>query len=273
MTGATGKQGGAVARKLVEAGWRVRALVRKPNSAKLPSGVEAVQGNQEDLDSLKQAVSGAYGVFSVQPLVKGDPDREVAMGLNVLEAARWSVVQHFVYSSAMGAGAPTVPHFRSKGEIERAVRQSGLRYTIFRPAGFMENLLLPQSRKAIAAGKLELIWSERVEAWWIAVNDIGEFVKMAFEQPERLAGAEMDLAGDRRDGAEAAAILSRVLNRPVTVSRLPRILVRLFAGADIAAMCDWMEEQRVFVDLGALRVLHPGMLTLEGWARKQNWNA
>ncbi|ETN73487.1 hypothetical protein NECAME_18305, partial [Necator americanus] len=69
--GATGQQGGAVASSLLEKGWHVRALVRNPDSVRAQtlaaSGVELSQGDFSDVTSLKTAMTGVYGVFSVQP--------------------------------------------------------------------------------------------------------------------------------------------------------------------------------------------------------------
>jgi uncharacterized protein YbjT (DUF2867 family) len=271
VTSATGKQGSAAVAQLAVDGWPVIALVRNPDKARVPQGAKAIRGDMLDRELLREAMRGVYGVFSVQPLVDGNAEKEVEMGVNVLAAARDAGVQHFVYSSAIGAGAKAVPHFESKGRIERAIRESGIPYTILRPAGFMENLLVPQSKKSILNGKLLLLVNERLETWWIAVEDIGRFAAIAFDQPSRFLGRELALAGDKRDGPQAAAILSKVIGRPITVGQLPWIAVRLFAGKDVATMCDWLESNRIGIDLGALRILHPGILTLEDWALKQQW--
>ena len=70
VTGATGQQGGAVARKLLADGWKVRALTRdanKPAAQELVSlGAELVSGDMENRIELDAAFQGAYGVFSVQ---------------------------------------------------------------------------------------------------------------------------------------------------------------------------------------------------------------
>lgn len=70
VTGATGQQGGAVARHLLTGNWRVRALVRdplKPTAQALANqGAELVPGDLNDPASLDPALQGIYGVFSVQ---------------------------------------------------------------------------------------------------------------------------------------------------------------------------------------------------------------
>jgi uncharacterized protein YbjT (DUF2867 family) len=69
--GATGAQGNAVAKKLLQAGWQVRAVTRDPRSAKAQAlselGAEIVAANFDDFTSLVKSLENAYGVYSVQP--------------------------------------------------------------------------------------------------------------------------------------------------------------------------------------------------------------
>ncbi len=65
-----GAQGGGVVDALIKDGsFNVRGVTRNADSAKAKAlaarGVEVVQANQHDPDSVKDAVSGAYGVFLV----------------------------------------------------------------------------------------------------------------------------------------------------------------------------------------------------------------
>jgi uncharacterized protein YbjT (DUF2867 family) len=132
VCGATGKQGGAVARSLLERGFRVRALTRDPQKpeaqALAEQGAEVVQGDMEDRSAVDQVlVEGAYGVFSVQNFWETGYDGEVQQGKTVADAARAAGVDHFVYSSVGSAHRQTgIPHFESKWEIEEHVRQIGL---------------------------------------------------------------------------------------------------------------------------------------------------
>ena len=110
VCGATGRQGGAVARHLVKAGWSVRGLTRSPEATKArrldDQGIDVVQADMEDRASLDRAFEGAYGVYSVQnPMLSGF-QAEVQQGVNVADAARAAGVQHLVYGSA-GIGSRT----------------------------------------------------------------------------------------------------------------------------------------------------------------------
>src|SRR5215813_14023952 len=88
VTGGTGNQGGATARRLLADGWRVRALVRDdtaPAAAELAAaGAELVRGDLDDRASIDAAARGVYGIFSVQSA----NENEVTQGQNVADAAR-----------------------------------------------------------------------------------------------------------------------------------------------------------------------------------------
>src|SRR5512132_2371533 len=105
VTGATGQQGGAVTRKLLADGWKVRALTRdvdKPAAQELASlGAEIFTGDMDDRAELDAAFKGVYGVFSVQNfwLPNVGYEGEIQQGKNVADAAKAADVQHLIYSS------------------------------------------------------------------------------------------------------------------------------------------------------------------------------
>jgi uncharacterized protein YbjT (DUF2867 family) len=99
MTGATGRQGGAVARCLLKGGHRVRALTRDPNKpaarALAEMGAEVVRGDLDDRPSVELALAGVYGVFAMQNLWEADYDREVSQAVTLAEAKAQGV-KHFL---------------------------------------------------------------------------------------------------------------------------------------------------------------------------------
>ena len=106
VTGATGNQGGAIARRLLADGYRVRALVqdaKKDSAQKLASdGARLVEASYDDSESLKKAVEDVYGVFLVLPFYTEKWEREIAQGKTVIDAAKSADIKHFVYSSGAG---------------------------------------------------------------------------------------------------------------------------------------------------------------------------
>ncbi len=146
VTGATGRQGSAVIQRLLARDFPVRALTRNPDKPQARAlaghGTEVMRGDLNDPDSLTRALGGVYGVFSVQTPAEHGAAVEVRQGINLADAAKRSRASHFVYSSVGSADRNTgIPHFDSKARVEDYVRGTGLKYTIFRPVFFMENLL------------------------------------------------------------------------------------------------------------------------------------
>ena len=119
VSGATGQQGGAVARSLLKRGFPVRALTRSPEKpeaqALAEGGAELVRGDLENRASLDQALEGVHGVFSVQNFWESGYEREVQQGKTLADAAKAAGVRHVVYSSVGSAHRETgISHFDSK---------------------------------------------------------------------------------------------------------------------------------------------------------------
>ena len=151
VTGATGRQGGAVVRHMLAKGWKLRALTRKTNShaarALARQGVEVVQGDLEDPSSVASASAGVYGVYSVQDFWAVGARREVQQGKNVADTAKKAGVKHFVYSSVGGAERNTgIPHWESKWEIEKHIRSLGLPATVLGPVTLWRATTLTKSK-------------------------------------------------------------------------------------------------------------------------------
>ena len=200
ITGATGRQGGAVVRHLLPKGWKLRALTRNPESHAARTlalqGVEVVQGNLEDAASVARAAIGTYGVYSVQDFWEVGAKREIHQGKNVADAAKKASVKHFVYSSVGGAERNTdIPHWESKWEIEKHIRSLGLPTTVFRPVTFMEGYYIDQVEIGILKGKLVDAVRPDKPYQTIATDDIGGFVALAFERPSEFIGKELEIAG------------------------------------------------------------------------------
>ena len=151
VTGATGRQGGAVVRHMLAKRWKLRALTRKTSShaaqALARQGVEVVQGDLEDPSSVASASAGVYGVYSVQDFWAAGARREVQQGKNVPDTAKKAGVKHFVYSSVGGAERNTgIPHWESKWEIEKHIRSLGLPATVLGPVTLWRATTLTKSK-------------------------------------------------------------------------------------------------------------------------------
>jgi uncharacterized protein YbjT (DUF2867 family) len=279
VTGATGRQGGAVIGHMISKGWKLRALTRDPGNPAAQGlvrrGVEVVKGDLEDAASLGPAVSGMYGVYSVQDFWAVGAKREVLQGKNLADAAKKAGVEHFVYSSVGGAERNSgIDHWESKWEVEKHIQALGLPATILRPVAFMENYYIDQVEIGILKGKLaDPIRADKLYQT-IATDDIGGFVALAFERPREFIGVQLEIAGSELSNAEAAKVFSRVLGKPVKFQKLPMPIVRLVLGKEFYQMFRWFNESGFQADIPALRKRYPDvrLQTLEQWLRNDGWH-
>jgi len=279
VTGATGRQGGAVVRHMLPKGWRLRALTRRPEAHEAQSlarqGVQVVQGDLEDPASIARAAEGVYGIYSVQDFWSVGTKREVQQGKNLADGAKKAGVQHFVYSSVGGAERNTgIPHWESKWEIEKHIRQLNLPATILRPAAFMEMYNVLQVEVGLLKGKLMDPLRGDKPYQTIATDDIGAFVALAFERPTEFIGKQLEIAGSELTNLEAAKVFSRVMGRPVKFSKLPMPIVRLFMSQEVYKMFTWFNEAGFQADIAGLRRCYPEvhLHTLEEWLREEGWH-
>ncbi len=275
VTGATGRQGGTVARSLVEDGWKVRALVRdsrKEAARELKAiGIELVHGDLDDPASLRRALKDVYGVFSVQTWREKGVEGEIRMGKNLADAAKAAGVKHFIYSSVGGADRRTgIPHFESKYAIEQHIRSLELPSTIFRPVYFMHNFNEPRMESAILNGMLATALRQDRRLQMLAPEDLGTFVRLAFDHPEVYLDKTFELAGDELTMSEAAAVFSRITGRTVHSVQQPIGEVQRF-NRDAGRMYAWFNDNGYHADIPALRALHPGLLSLETWLKRTQW--
>lgn len=272
ITGATGNQGGATLHNLLGKGFTLRALTRKPDSEKARAlannGVEVVQGDLNDVESLKKALTGAWGVYAVQNTWEAGVTAEEEQGKRIAELAKEVGVEHFVYASVGSAHRETgIPHFDNKGRVEDTVRSLGFASTvILRPVFFMENLVSPWF---LNGDKLVSTLAPETTLQMIAVEDIGTFGALAFTRAADLNGRELDLAGDAVTLPEAAATLGRALGRSLEYLQIPISEVRK-NSEDFALMLEWFDSTGYNADIAGLeREFGVTLTTLEQWARKR----
>ena len=217
--GATGVQGGPVARRLLEEGHDVRALVRHPAQAALLSdaGVELKVGDLGDRDSLDAASRGADAVFLHVPLVF-DMETGLAYARNAVDAARGAGAELLVLniSGITLAEDSGCLHLDVKRGIEAYCRESGLPTIILRPSVYMEVLQEADVRSGIVDGTLAYPLPTGHRVSWLAVEDIAAIAVAAIERPE-LAGSAFEIGGpEPLNGDQLAAKFSVALERPIS---------------------------------------------------------
>lgn len=278
VTGATGQQGGAVARALLDRGHRVRALTRRPwspdGAALTALGAEVVAGDFDDPASLGAAMRGCDAAFLVTTPFEAGLEAETTQGLALCQAAHQAGLGHVVYSSAAGADRRTgVPHFDSKLAVEQHLKRLRLPFTILGPTFFMENWA-GAYLAGLRGGAVTVPLSPGRRLHQLALADLGAFAVACLERRTEFQDRRIELASDATSGEETAAILGEASGRALEYRELPSEVMRR-QSPELASMFAWLDSTGQAVDVAGLRRSHPevGWHTLRDWARAQDWGA
>lgn len=259
VTGATGAQGGAVARALLTRGHHVRALTRTPHSVAAQRlgrlGADVVHGDFDDPASLGTALRGVRAVFAVTTPFGSDTGAETRHGIALVDAAR--DVDHIVFTSASNADRGTgIPHFDSKQRIEEHLATAGPQWTVLGPAAFIDDKFGEWTLKGLREGTFYLPMPSDRELHLVAVRDIADVAVLALEQPARFTGRRLDLAGEALTPAAMAEALAAAIGHPVRHHRPPLDVVARYS-ADLAAMFGYFTDVGTDIDLRRLHAELP----------------
>lgn len=284
VVGATGAQGGSVARHLLGRGqFAVRALTRKPDSdaaqALRKAGVEIVRGDLDDPISLEDALAGCHGVFGVTNFWEHF-DREYAQGKNLVDAVAEADIAHFVFSSLPSvkkqAEHLNVPHFEMKADLETYTRRLAVPATFAHVAFYYDNFLgfLPPQKQPDGTFAFGFPQGDTLLAG-VAVDDVGGVVARVFEQRERFLGKTVGIVGDDLTGTGYAEVMTRVLGRPVKYNYIPREVFARFGFPGAEDLADMFEFNRLYIpnrraDVEQSRTLYPHMRSFEQWLRENS---
>jgi len=225
VTGGTGTVGSQVVRELMNRGAQVTVLTRdRAKAAKLPPGVHAVQGNLQNVETVRTVFNGTDAVF----LISAVSQTESHEALLAVCGMRLAGIRRVVYLSVHHADdAAWLPHFGSKVGAEEALRYSGIPFTILRPNNFFQNEYWFKDSILQAGLYPQPLGSAGVSR--VDVRDIAEAAAITLLSPDH-AGETYDLVGpELQTGESTAAVWSRVLGRKIT-----------YAGDDLDA---WERQQ------------------------------
>ncbi|PQM29253.1 epimerase [Sphingopyxis lindanitolerans] len=182
MTGATGFVGKAVLRQAIAAGWRVRALTRRPQTKR--DGVSWIAGALDNSEALAEMAAGSAvlihiaGVVNVPTRAAFEAGNATATA-HVVAAARGAGVRRFIHVSSLAAREPSISNYGwSKARAETIVEASGLDWTIVRPPavfgpGDTEMLdLFRMARRGVALvppGRMSAIYVEELARLLVAL--------------------------------------------------------------------------------------------------------
>jgi NADH dehydrogenase len=241
VTGATGFVGPKVVHALRAHDRAVRALVRRPVRASRLAGwgAEVAAGNVTDPVSLEAAVAGCTHVVHLVSIIRGAPadfERVMTQGTrSLVAAAKQAGVERFVLMSALGTSETTrgtVPYFTAKWEMEQAVRESGLEYTIFRPSFVFgrDGGALPTLVRQVRYSPVVTVIGpglQRSQPIW--VDDVAEYAARGVDQPGA-ANRTFELGGpDVVDWNDLYRAIAKTLGKRRRLAHVPLGLAR--AGA------------------------------------------
>ncbi|MEU3726795.1 NmrA/HSCARG family protein [Streptomyces sp. NPDC031705] len=294
--GATGQQGGALARSLLEerdGDFAVRAVTRHPDSDRARElvrlGAEVVRGDLDDEASLAAAFEGAYGAFLVTNFWEDmDAAHEKRQAAALARAAGHAGVQHAIWSTLEDTrhcipvddprmptlqGQYKVPHFDGKAEADQYFLDAGVPVTFLRATFYWENLLGSFAPQEAEDGGLDLVFpmgDKRLSG--IAVDDIGKTAHAVFKGGADYVAATISIAGEHLRVADMASALTESLGRPVRYRPLTPDAFRAlgFPGAEEAGnmfqfYADCEASFTGARDLEAVRRINPALQDFATW--------
>ena len=300
VVGATGAQGGGVVRAILndpESNFAVRAITRNVSSENAKSladlGVEVIQADLDDAESMKRAFQGAYGAFCVTSFWEHmSPEKEIQQVRNMASAAKDANLKHVIWSTfedtrnwvPLGNDQmPTlmdmykVPHFDAKGEANAYFTEHDVPVTFLKTSFYWDNLInFGMGPETGDNGKLIFtlpMGDKKLPG--IAASDIGFCAYGIFKEGDKYIGKSIGIAGEHLTGTQMAETLSKVLGQEVQYNNIkPEVYRNLgFPGADDLGNMfqfkhDFEEEYCAARNLETSRSLNPSLQTFYKWLSK-----
>lgn len=217
ITGAGGKTGRSLIKTLSKAE-NICAFVYREDQISIAKSLGAekvIVGDMRDGYSVRRAMADVRAVYHLCPNMSPD---ETAIGKLVIEAARESAVEHFIFHSVLHPQTEQMAHHWQKMRVEEMLFESGLPFTILQPALYMQNLLAGW-KSIVEEGILRVPYSVDAKFSFVDLEDVAEAVRIVLSEPGH-NNAIYELAGtEPLSHTHVAQILGRVLNRPIRAEK------------------------------------------------------
>jgi uncharacterized protein YbjT (DUF2867 family) len=222
LTGATGRLGQLVARRLNAQNVVWRAYARRPEAAEKLGADQVVSGDFSNQQQLIRATEGIKTVI----LIAGDDPQQDVHEINVLRAAKANGVQHIVKLSAQSAGlSPPISFGKKHILVEQAIQASGLDWTFLRPVFFQQSFLL--FADTIRKGNKIIMPGGQGAAAFVSANDVADCLVVAATQPQ-FANKIYTLTGSRAiTFAQAGEIIGQARGKSVSYISPPAWLAKI----------------------------------------------
>lgn len=271
VTGITGNQGGGVATALLERGIKVRGLSRNIESDAskelVARGVEMVQGDFTDYDTITAAVQGVDHLFL--NITERTPDF-INAAKHAIDSAYAAGALHVVFTSNRPADPESgfnVNADRTKRQIELHLRASGGSYTTLRIPFMMENLLRERDMNTVLSNGLIDYGEKETYGYYMNSADMGLLAAAAFADPASWNGREVNMASDALKPRELAALITELSGIEVGFRMAPWSEMR----GPFVANFKWFEEGNPSYDMEQLKQEFPQIQSLEQYLRSNNY--
>ena len=274
VTGASGQQGGAIARALLAQGATIRAASRNPAklSALKEQGAEVVGMDFTDRASIDAALDGVSRAFLVSTPFEAGTDSETQQANAFVDAAKAAGLEFLLYSSVGGAERDSgVPHFESKWKAEEHIRSLGLKAAFLRPVFFMENFGTPWFLPSIQGGTLMLPQGKDTKLQMVSLPTIGAMGAKILLNPDDFAGKGIELATDEISLTDAMALLSKASGKAIKFSPMPEEKAAEVLGDDFAKMFKWFDEGGYQADIEQPKGMGLPAPTFKDYLAEASW--
>lgn len=287
VVGATGAQGGSVARALRGHGWAVRALTRNPGSAAAErlaaAGVHVVAGDLGAADHVRDAVTSVDALFLVTDYWSLGAEREYEYGRRTVDLALAAGAGHVVVSSLPEAtertgGELALPHHDGKARLETELRRRNDPVTFVHLSTYYENWPNRRLRRAEDGSWSFVLPYGDQPLPAIAVEDLGELVRVLLDGGAAWFGHTVKLVGDLQPPGDYARILTDMLGVPVRYRHVPYERFRRLPISNAGALADMLEYSRRYDrnredDLLLTRRLYPAVRSFAEWVEPARFPA
>ena len=221
ISGAGGKTGKAIIRRLLQRGAKIRALIHHADQqAELAAmGVkDVVCGDMRQPAFMFQAAEGAEAIYHICPNMNPD---ELKIGRLVLDAARSNGVKHFIYHSVLHPQAQQMSHHLNKLKVETEIFASGLNFTILQPTAYMQNIMAYWPR-IISDGVFAFPYAAETKLGLVDLEDVAEAAAKLIYEPGFKNGIYELVGTPAYSQIEIAQKIGSKLGKTVTVETIPR---------------------------------------------------
>jgi uncharacterized protein YbjT (DUF2867 family) len=283
VIGATGAQGGSVAKALLTQGkYAVRILTRQPNSEKAlalkAAGASVFEGDLDNIESLKTAMKNCYGVFGVTNFWEHFQG-EFQQGKNLIDSAKMAGIQHFLlhtlpnYGSLSNGKYPT-PHCDIKAALKEYAQSQNIPASFIEIAFYYENFFsfFPPQRGIDGNYSFGFPQGDTKLAM-VSIEDLGGVVASIFESPDKYIGRTVGVVGADESCSNYANTMSQVLQKNINYVYVPHDVYATYDFPGAGELANMFEVQRLYItdrhkDMIETYSLNPNTQSFENWLKK-----